>query len=179
MKNKLFEYNDNELLYLIKDNNEDAFIVLYEKYQILIKTKIAKLIKNKEEYEEYFSEGILMFNKAIKTYDEYHNKTFYGYFELLLTRRFIDLYRLNKKKEKIIYQENLHEIVEDKKVRESKDFNGNINIFSKIEQAIYLKKYIEGKKAIEIANELNLSIRQVYDGSERVRKKNKINSNYN
>lgn len=179
MKNKLFEYNDNELLYLIKDNNEDAFLVLYEKYQILIKTKIAKLINKKEEYEEYFSEGILTFNKAIKTFNENRNKTFYGYFELLLTRRFIDLYRLNKKKEKIVYQENLHEIVEDKKVRESKGFNEDIGIFSKIEQEIYLKKYIEGKKAIEIANELNLSIRQVYDGSERVRKKIKINSNYN
>ena len=45
------EYNDYELIYMVNEKNEDAFSILYEKYQPLLKNMrqaIIKHIKNME-----------------------------------------------------------------------------------------------------------------------------------
>ncbi len=82
-------YNDYELVYEIRDNNEDAYNILVEKYSMLInkyateyyrKTKAYKL-----EYEDLVQEGYIGLLQALDSYDE---KTclFYTFASLCIKR---------------------------------------------------------------------------------------------
>ena len=100
-KTKYLE-NDNELLYLIKNHDEEALELMFKKYENLILSKIRQYhfpISNKEDY---LQEGRIVLLKAIDTYRTEFEKTFTKYFELLLINRFNTLYRINKKYEKHI-----------------------------------------------------------------------------
>lgn len=102
--------NDNELLYLIRDGNEVAHRVLYNKYEYLI----AKLYKENSRikhfiYLDYKQECLLCLEKAIQSYQENHNSTFYSYFLLLVRRKTLNLLRKNQlqlKEHTMIYDEN-------------------------------------------------------------------------
>ena len=101
-KTKYLE-NDNELLYLIKNHDEEALELMFKKYENLILSKIRQYhfpISNKEDY---LQEGRIVLLKAIDTYRTEFEKTFTKYFELLLINRFNTLYRINKKYEKHIW----------------------------------------------------------------------------
>lgn len=91
----MIQYNDNELLYLINECSEEAYSILNQKYKPLILSKIKKYNLRKHEAEEYYSEALICFHKAIKTYDDKYFISFNRYFDMILSRKFIDL---NKKK---------------------------------------------------------------------------------
>jgi len=82
-------YNDYELVYEIRDNNEDAYNVLIEKYSMLInkyateyyrKSKMYKL-----EYEDLVQEGYIGLFQALDNYDE-NTCLFYTFASLCIKR---------------------------------------------------------------------------------------------
>ena len=76
-------YNDNELLYLIKNNNdEDAFEKLYYKYRPLIVNRLKKFRIKSNNYEDYFQECLLTLSTCVTKYDETKGKTFNKYFDM-------------------------------------------------------------------------------------------------
>ena len=81
--------NDYEILYMVNDNN-DAFDILYQKYQPLIK----KIIKEYEiqfkkfgyEKEDLMQIGYLTLYKASYLYNNYYSSKFYTYFSNALKK---------------------------------------------------------------------------------------------
>ena len=63
--------NDYELLYLAKENNEEAVKILYKKYYNLLHIKAEKYHKfPKINKEDLFNEAILAFYSAIDSYED-------------------------------------------------------------------------------------------------------------
>lgn len=84
--------NDNELLYMISDN-EDAYNLLIYKYMPLVKRQ-AKTIHNKYksfgvDFDDICQEGLIGLTNAIKLYQEEHNCLFYTLAITLINREIL------------------------------------------------------------------------------------------
>ena len=96
------DLNDYELIYEIRDNNEIAYNVLYDKYKNLI-CKIAreyylKIRNDKIEYEDLVQEGFYGMSQAIRGYDE-NSTLFFTYVNICIRReieRYIKTFERNK-----------------------------------------------------------------------------------
>ena len=79
-----YKINDNELLYLIKENDEYSMKLLFYKYHpIVYKICTAYFVKLKKygiEFNDLIQEGNYALYKASCTYNSYSNVKFYTYF---------------------------------------------------------------------------------------------------
>lgn len=166
--------NDNELLYLISENDDEARLMLFEKYLPLIKNKIKQLQLWPSEVDEYYQEGLICLNKAINSYNSHTYQSFNHYFQIILKRRYIDLLRRKKQTEKITYQNDLEEYVSDHMSQHIlKETPLNLSNF---EQEVYQYRFILEMKPKEIAVKMQCEIRQVYDAIDRIKRKAHKNS---
>ena len=172
MKNLVLTYNDNELLYLIEEKSEEALEILQEKYLILIKTKIKEMKIPYDKRSDYLEEGLITLNKAVKTFDSKKSSSFYSYFTLLLNRKFIDLLRKRTRDSKIVLVDDLNDYVVDNYIKEEFVFEESLYL-SNIEKEIFKLKFIEGKTSKQIALELKLPIKKVYEATDRIKRKSK------
>lgn len=170
MGKRVFPKNDNELLYLIKNKNDDALSELFDKYEPLIKSKINNFNFPQSQKEDYLQEGKMVLLKAIDTYDEAYNKTFNKYFDLLLTNKFKTLYRKNQLEEE--HMTILQEDVIDSTGASSKGYSlkGEITL-SKKEKMIFEEYFINGKKIEEIAKNNDMDRKSVYNTIQRIKQK--------
>lgn len=168
-----YHYNDNELIYLINEGNDSALKIMYLKYMPLVKKRILELKINYERYEDFFQEGMMMLDKAIKTFNPFYNKTFNKYFDLILQRKFYRLVQeyhdyLNN----VIIFENIDEFIlceEEVEISYLNDFD--INELSKFEYEV-LKNFVENHlPAREIGKALNCNVRKVYNALSRGKRK--------
>lgn len=87
------DFNDNELLSYIAENNEEATEILYKKYMPLV-TKFAKkmyiYVKNTGvEVNDLIQEGMLGLSNAIHEYNENKNTLFYTFAKTCIERKII------------------------------------------------------------------------------------------
>jgi len=87
---KYSDYNDNELIDLLTEN-EEAGDILYEKYKPLI-VKIAKQyhnpnISNGLELNDLISEGMIAFSQAIESYKISKEASFYTFAKTCIERK--------------------------------------------------------------------------------------------
>lgn len=173
----MYKYNDNELLYLISENDDLAKEIMIEKYKPLIISYIQKAKIDKNNFDDYFQEGLLCLIKAINTYNEMYYNSFNNYFSILLKRKYIDLFRKNNKDNKILFSDKIDEyIIDNSELIKEDVLNEDINVFSKLstfEKQIYIMKYVERNKPQEIANKLNIDVKKVYDAIFRIKRKQK------
>lgn len=92
---KYQEYNDNELLAYIAEQNEDATQIMYQKYEPLIE-KIARQLYHYTqnsglEISDLVQEGMLGLNSAIENFRESKDTLFYTYATNCIRRRMISL----------------------------------------------------------------------------------------
>jgi len=171
-KDKLFNYNDYELLYMASDDSVEAIDILLKKYRYLVLRIIKDFKIEQNKKEDFLQEGLLMVNKAIKTYKINSKMTFTKYVEMLVNHRFIDMLR-KKQNEKIMPLEDFEYIyvaAETPKIlAESSiyDYTG----LSKLEQKIYNLRFLEGKTYKEISELLGMNIKQIYSAVDRIKKK--------
>lgn len=113
---KYDEYNDYELLYLIKDGNENALKYFFQKYDCLI-TKIAiSFYSNGDKLEDLLQEGRMILYDCIKNYNSSYGTTFYTYFVVSLKRKYYKLFKENYYETIIFIDDlNLPEILYDKR----------------------------------------------------------------
>lgn len=87
------EYNDNELLSYIAENNEEASEILYKKYMPLVTTIARKMniyIRNTGiEVNDLIQEGMLGLSNAIHEYNEDKNTMFYTFAKTCIERKII------------------------------------------------------------------------------------------
>ena len=84
------QYNDYETLYLINDNNENAYGMIFAKYRPLISCLACKFRKKFYsigiEYDDLYQEGMVGLSEAIKKYNINNDNSFYT-FALVCIRR--------------------------------------------------------------------------------------------
>ncbi len=77
------DLNDNELVYMIKENNDEAMGFIYNKYKPLVKSLAKKyLFQAKEmglELEDLIQEGLLGLCKAAYSFNQGSDNIFYTY----------------------------------------------------------------------------------------------------
>lgn len=85
------EVNDYELVSYIRDNNEDASEILYDKYKPLIEKNARRLLKyckyNGLEINDLIQEGMLGLSKAIECFSDSKEASFYTYAKTCIERR--------------------------------------------------------------------------------------------
>ncbi|MBR2891899.1 MAG: sigma-70 family RNA polymerase sigma factor [Bacilli bacterium] len=165
--------NDNELLYLIKNHDEEALELMFKKYENLILSKIQKYHFPKSHKEDYLQEGRIVLLRAIETYKEEFDKTFTRYFELLLQNRFNTLYQKNKKYQNHIVLVEVEKIDVDNKKEEvlPKLQDVKLDTLSFLEKEVFKYHFLENHNIDETSNHLNISNKQVYNTIQRIKNK--------
>ncbi len=83
--------DENELIYLVSENNEDARDLFFEKYDNIIRMKCSKyktFIESKGyEFNDLFQEGRLGLTQALNDYNEQKNVKFYTFANLCIDRQ--------------------------------------------------------------------------------------------
>ncbi len=82
--------NDYELLYLVGENNEEVYNLIYAKYKPLIHRMAKTLCENYKsalvEYDDLFQEGMYGLNNAIKSFNGKSGSLFYTLAKLCISR---------------------------------------------------------------------------------------------
>ena len=103
----MIKYNDFEILSLIKEGNQDALELMFEKYKGLISKKIYKF-NLVYEYEDVFQESLMVLYKTISIYDDSHGKSFTRFFEMNLERKFMSIVSQKVRRNEIFSSNELY-----------------------------------------------------------------------
>ena len=166
----MYNYNDNELLYLIREKEDEALEIMFLKYSPLIKSRISKF-RLQKDFEDFYQEGLIALNLAISRYIDLYNKTFNKYFDLILQRKFIQILKKETNNfYNVVYFDEINFIHEENTnyVNERKYQLGMLSDFEKNVFSFYSK---DDLKAGEIADKLNIDVRRVYNALNRIKKK--------
>ena len=165
--------NDNELLYLIREGNEQALEIMYKKYVPLMEGKLNKFNIETEFRDDFYQESRLMLHKAIRLYNPNSSKTFNKYFDLILTNQMITILRKTKKDREIIYL--VDEEVEDRRNKVVEDALDEIDYsklkLSVLEKEIYKLYFLRNHKVSYISDELKVEKKSIYNTIQRIKTK--------
>ncbi len=173
---KLFQgHNDLELLYLIKEGNQDALDIMFNKYKHFINKKIRDFNINGKSKDDFYQEGLIALYEAIKKYDENYNKTFFKFFELLLVRKFSSLLSREQRQYEIVekYKDRV-QLEEQTVVREETTpyvVDSIVNEFSNLERNIYKYYFLENKSTDYISEKLDVPKKSIYNAVARIKHK--------
>ena len=171
-------YNDFEIISMIKQDNEEAFMFMVEKYKFFIAKNIKKfnLIK---QYDDIFQESLMILYKSAIRFDESYNKSFMRYFENNLINRLISLKKKDNKHGEFLatklkdFQEMV--ICEPMNVIYSEcEIKGALNEFSELEKEVFQTKIIGKLSVRETSKKLQYSEKQIYNALDRIKKKIKL-----
>ena len=171
-----YQTNDEELIYMIRENDEEAWKIMMEKYEPLLKY-LAK--KNKKtygaktsiDYEDLLQEMRITLYKTIKIYKTDKNNRFYPYLSTSLKNTCNDYYKRRYKryqKELLVSDISKYELCEDQDPLLStyydyyitellKEFNNQLNAE---DSAIFLLK-LSSMKYQDIAKILDINTKKV------------------
>ena len=171
-------YNDYEVVNLVKQGNEEAFDFMVSKYNYFIAKKIRKFNLTKN-YEDIFQESLMVLYKSIQRFDEKYNKSFMRYFELNLTNRFITIKnKVNKRGEflanklPILYNDLVAE--EPGYYISDREIIFALETLSGFEKKVFQLKIIEKNNIEKITKILNCDSKKIYNALDRIKKKIKI-----
>ncbi len=186
------EYNDFELVSLIRENNEEAREILYNKYKPIIVKKstdqIYKFGSYGMEINDLIQEGYIGLDNAINCFNEKENTSFYTFALLCIDRQIITYIKKNTNNKAMILNDAIN--LDDGKeylFRDNTDIEGSfinkedakefINLIcdslSDIEKKVFSLK-LEGYDIGEIANLLNKDTKVIYNTLHRIKYKIKL-----
>ena len=92
------KYNDYELIYMIRENDDSSQNILFEKYQPIIR-KFAndfymRYKSNGYDYEDFLQEATIGFQKALLSFDDSKDNLFYSFAILCIQRRLLSFCRM-------------------------------------------------------------------------------------
>ena len=156
--------NDNELLYLIREGNEQALEIMYQKYVPLMEGKLNKFNIETEFRDDFYQESRLMLHKAIRLYNPNSSKTF---------NKMITILRKTKKDREIVYL--VDEEVEDRRNKVVEEALDEIDYsklkLSVLEKEIYKLYFLRNHKVSYISDELNIEKKSIYNTIQRIKTK--------
>ena len=166
----IYQYNDNELLYLMYENVDEALGILFDKYSNLIWKRVETFKIALKNREDFFQEGLMALNTAIVTYNPFYNKTFNKYFDLILQRRFMYVLGISRDyfyNVTLVEDINFH-INEDPSPYISNDFTYHLN---DNEKHLYNLRFVKRYNCSQIAKILEWNIKKVYNSLYALREK--------
>ena len=90
-------YNDYELIYMVRENDDSSRDILFEKYKPIIKSIASEFYNKYSDYgydfDDFLQEGYIYFQKALCKYDENKECLFYTFVILCLRRGFLSFCR--------------------------------------------------------------------------------------
>ena len=86
-------YNDYELISMVRENDEFSYYSLFEKYKPIVKN-ISKEFYDRYsdygyDYDDFIQEGYVGFQNALNKYDSSKGALFYTFVELCIRRRLL------------------------------------------------------------------------------------------
>lgn len=91
---KYKDYNDYELIYMVREQDEGSYGILFQKYLPIIKRIAYDYYNSYNTYgydlDDFIQEGYLGFQKAILSYDENKDILFYTFVTLCIHRKIIN-----------------------------------------------------------------------------------------
>lgn len=159
-------YNDYELLYLAKENNEDAINILRKKYNSLLYKKATKYSKRSSlSIKELVNEAEIYFYKAIDTYID--NNTFSTYLNKVLDNNLTNyISRYNNIKNKVLNESVSYEDNDEILIKlSSNKYNPEINLFNEYDYFTLREKIINKltwkEELIFVLKEQNYTTREI------------------
>ncbi len=157
------DYNDFELLYLVKEGSERAQYILYLKYNIYIKKLAGKYFPYGDKKNDLIQEGLMLLHQSIHSFNSNIPITFYSYLTIILHRKFVALVKRDKYYQHTIFLKDNAPIYGKE---ETKDYHylKKAEYFLKDELNIHLfqEHILEGLSLHAFARKYNVSYGKVY-----------------
>lgn len=87
------DYNDYELIYMVRENDEDSYYVLFNKYMPIIRKIAYSYYKSYKTYgyelDDFIQEAYIAFQRAVSKYNSSKNVLFYTFSILCIHRSLI------------------------------------------------------------------------------------------
>ena len=193
MNNTYEEYNDSELVMLIKENHEDAKEILLNKYHYIIGLILKKYNKTAAllgiEGKDLYQEALLGFTDALNRYDEEKDASLPTFITLCVERRVRIILRMHNNSKSKLLSDAISLDAETsnlKQIEDTKDKDPLVSITDK-EEANELDKQIletlsdkekevynllvKGFNIKEITNILNKNYKQIDNTIQRIKEK--------
>ncbi len=165
---------DEQLVALVSEDDMQAFVVLLNRYQKILRQKAQSFSNTYSECDDYHQEALISFYKAIQTFKG-EKASFRTYFMTCVTNALISLKRtLNKADEQ--FNEESEQIQDDPlSLLESQETVNDLHklmntLLSDFERQT-LDLYLGGNSYEQIAKSLNSTPKSVDNALQRVRRK--------
>ena len=193
MNNTYEEYNDSELVMLIKENHEDAKEILLNKYHYIIGLVLKKYNKTAAllgiEGKDLYQEALLGFTDALNRYDEEKDASLPTFITLCVERRVRTILRMHNNSKSKLLSDAISldaETSNIKQIEDTKDKDPLVSItdqeeaneldkqiletLSDSEKEVY-NLLIKGFNIKEITNILNKNYKQIDNTIQRIKEK--------
>ena len=169
------EHNDYEIIYQIKQGNQEALSLMFKKYSSFIYKKIHKfnlLYVGEDMYQEGL---ILLYNLCLK-FDESKNKSFTRFFELSLERKYMSFITKSVRRQEIM-EENASYISSQTQTTNAKSEYHELylqeiaKILTKTENLVYTLRELKNYSIAYISENYNLDEKVIYNSLYRAKTK--------
>ena len=197
------QMTDEKLIENIKNEDQNAFNCLVERYNDLVNMKASKFFMSGAEKDDMVQEGMIGLYKAVKSYVPQKQNSFKTFANMCIERQLITAVKNSNRQKHIplnssvslnasAYDDNEDvdriDILNIKTLNDPSDIIANQEYFKDIQEKIkenlsefelmVLNEYEKGKSYAAIAEKLNAKIKSVDTAIQRIRKKaNKIKNN--
>ena len=197
------QMTDEKLMENIKNEDQNAFNCLVERYNDLVNMKASKFFMAGAEKDDMVQEGMIGLYKAVKSYVPQKQNSFKTFANMCIERQLITAVKNSNRQKHIplnssvslnasAYDDNEDvdriDILNIKTLNDPSDIIANQEYFKDIQEKIkenlsefelmVLNEYEKGKSYAAIAEKLNAKTKSVDTAIQRIRKKaNKIKNN--
>ena len=190
---------DEEIISQIKQGDEQALTYLLNKYKELVNMKVGKYFMIGAEKEDIVQEGMIGLFKAIKTFNAEKQNAFKTFANMCIERQLITAIKTSNRQKHMplnsylslnisAYDEeegesdtSLMDIFDSELIEDPLDTITKKEYYHDLESTIdktlsdfekkVLNKYINGKSYVQIADELDTTVKSIDNAIQRIRKK--------
>ena len=105
------ELNDYEIIYMIKEEDDNAKDIMFEKYKPIVDKEAIRLSGVASniglEKDDLIQEGYMALVSSLKNYDPTKNSLFYTYVSAAIKRKMLNLIRIHSSSKQIYLNESL------------------------------------------------------------------------
>ena len=191
--------SDEDLIEIIKSGDKGAFDYLINKYKELVNMKVGKYFIIGAERDDIIQEGLIGLFKAIKSYKPDMQNSFKSFANMCIERQLITAIKTSNRQKHMplnsylslnisAYDEeegdsdtSLMDIFDSELIEDPLDTITKKEYYQDLESTIdktlsdfeekVLNKYINGKSYIQIADELDTTVKSIDNAIQRIRKK--------
>lgn len=174
-------HNDYEIINLIREGNNEALELMFDKYSRLISKKIYKFNLYKE-YDDMFQEGMMILYKSIKAFDDGYSKSFTKYFELNLNRKYITILTKKIRRREIFKNNELFIYETNNNLNQNSVYYDLLKkeiakVLTNTEHLVYTLRELNNYSITYISEKHGMSDKEIYNSLHRA--KVKIKKHFN